>query len=368
MTSAVLHIGTTKTGTSFLQGILLANRETLREAGVIYPDLDGRLNQNNLALAFNSTTGRRHEQVGVTDREATRAALAHQFGSDVQAGQRWILSTENASKLKDDDAAALYGFLSEYFDDITVIVYIRRREFLLASRFSQQVKDGGGSNLTWDEMVTSLARENPTLLVDRWAKVTGREPIVRPYLESFKKSPSNLLEDFCSAVALNTTLLPATNEAQEPILRNQSLSAEGVEVLRILNQYLPTTTIYGKANMPLRRRVVLRTQEITSDVPLKAPDDVLDQATQQFQPSNEELVSRFADSPAWHNWLEQRATGVGSQTPAMTAARAMELLLQLSKPVGPLDFTTTDWRPRYIRPTPPPPLTQVIRRKLTGRK
>lgn len=369
MTRAVLHIGTTKTGTSFLQGLFLANREALLESGVVYPDLDGRLNHSNLALTFNSATGRRHEQVGVTDRDATRASLDAYFVENVQPGQRWLLSTENASKLNDEDAADLVAFLKQYFDEIQIIVYMRRREFLLASRFSQRLKDGGGTRLTWDKLVANLRNEDPNLLVDRWVGIAGSDHVtVRPYLEEFKRDSSALLQDFCSFTELDVSLLTPAEQDGAPPLRNTSLSAEGVEFLQNLNQFLPEHTTDGSANITLRRKVVNRIQKLTPGKGLMVPEDILAQATEVFAASNATLVSRF-DDDEWRRWIDQVPKGADVDTPPMTPARTMEILLGLSKPAGPADFATPDWRPRP-KPKPPTPPTfgQRVKRKLVGKK
>ncbi len=178
--SLTFHIGTPKTGTTFLQSVLFANRELLAEQGIIYPDFHPHLkrvvfNHSKLALTFDPTTGPRHETYETQDQAASRADLAAIFEADetaqgdetaqadeaAQSDQRWLLSTESATKLGDDAAAELHSFLAEYFDDITIIVYLRRREFELTSRYSQRVKSGR-SDVSWSALSASLRSE------DRW--------------------------------------------------------------------------------------------------------------------------------------------------------------------------------------------------------
>ena len=94
------------------------------------------MNHNSLALAFNSRGGKRRRLAyRVTDQGETRDAIAKQLNSATEPDAHYILSTERAARLTEDEAAELYTFLRQFFDEITVLVYLRRRDFMIASNF-----------------------------------------------------------------------------------------------------------------------------------------------------------------------------------------------------------------------------------------
>ncbi len=245
-----------------------------------------------------------------------------------------------------------------------MIVYLRRREFLLASRYSQRRKAGRGADFTWDDLIDILVREAPETLVNRWQRVVGPDHlIVRPYFEDFKRSSESLLADFCEQLGIDRTVLNVSGGG--PALRNTSLSGEGVEFLRDLNDLMPTDTIEGKPNIKLRRRILARVQEITAGPPLTIPPTVLSTARQKFRSSDASLVADLGDTTEWTRWLDQTVDpSEAAATHPMTPQRTIELMLDLSLPAGPVDYTEPDWRPAP-KPKAKPTTDQRIRRKVS---
>jgi hypothetical protein len=370
MTKAILHIGTSKTGTSFLQQTLSASRDALVPAGFVYPRFGNRKDHTELSLAFNSRHSQRHMifniAVGPESRQWLTDTLNEQLTGEAARGltgaETWVFSTENASRLQDADAAALIEFMREFFDEITVIVYLRRREFMLASRYSQARKAGRGSDFSWPDLIGTLVGEDPAVLVQRWRTVLGSDHlIVRPYLEAFKDASEDLLTDFCEATRLDQSILSVSGGG--PALRNTSLSAEGVEFLRDLNDLMPAVTTSGKQNITLRGLVRRHVQHATPGAPLSTPPLVLDFAKAEFKESDDAVVRLLDDTDEWQHWLSQVVGQIDSVAqPEMTAARAVELLIGLSQPQGPVDFTSPDWRPK--KPPPPPTTSQRIQQKI----
>jgi len=370
MTNAILHIGTSKTGTSFLQRTLAASRDALAETGIVYPKFGTRKDHTKLSLAFNNRHSQRHKifniSVGEKSRQWLTDTLNEQLSGEAAQGrtgnETWLFSTENASRLQDTDAAALIEFMREFFDEITIVVYLRRREFLLASRYSQRRKAGRGSDFTWADLIDILVREDPAALVTRWRDGGGSNHlIVRPYLEAFKETPEDLLADFCESTGVTQSILTVSGGG--PALRNTSLSAEGVEFLRDLNDLMPPETTNGKQNIRLRRLVLKRVTSATAGAPLTTPPDVLESARRQFLQSDQAVTGLLDNTAEWQSWLSQSVKSRDSVIqPAMTAQRSVELLLALSKPEGPVDFTSPDWRPK--KPPPPPTTSQRIQQKI----
>jgi hypothetical protein len=345
MASVSLHIGTPKTGTTYIQQTFAANRRYLLSSGITYPAFGRWPSHTPLALAFNFEDSDRHQKWGVTDRDKTRADIARTISAAVKPDSRFILSTESATRLTDEEAASLYEFLQQFFDEITILVYLRRRDFMLTSRFSQRMKDGG-RNLTWRRAIRKLGTHEPNALIERWSQVAGSSSLIaRPYFEDFKRTPATLLADFCAQVGVDPTGLavPASDDEKA---RNTSLNAEGIQILQALNPLFPRRTTGGQQNSALRLNVVDRVLETTTGPPLAVPQRILTAADEQFGSGDIELVAKMGSDPLWQQWLSQPGPTTDHLTKPMTAARTAELLTALSIPAGPLDFSQPDWRPR----------------------
>ncbi len=345
MAHATLHIGTPKTGTTFLQRAMSDNNKALRAAGIVYPAFGTHQSHTALALAFNPREGDRHERWGVTDRVQTRKEISRTITSSLSStGPNFLFSTESAARLSGDQVRELHSFLLEFFDELTVLVYLRRRDFMLASRYSQRIKNGS-KNLTWKQAIKKLQTHEPNALLDRWASVVGQENVIaRPFLESFKAANDGLLSDFAHQVGIPVGELvpPAPDDVKA---QNSSLNAEGTELLRALNSLLPTRTTDGSQNLELRLRLIERILEITSGPPLRLPPEVLVRASERFSASDRELVTRLGSAPEWQEWLAQPAPQTAAPV-AVPTLRTAELLTALSVPSGPLDYSQPDWRPR----------------------
>jgi hypothetical protein len=349
MARAILHIGTPKTGTTFLQGTFASDRKILQSAGITYPDFDKYDSHTQLALAFNPSDGIRHQQWGVTDRAETLATIAKNLTASIEPESRFVFSTESAARLTDDQVRELYIFLQQFFDEITILVYLRRRDFMLASFFSQKLK-AGSRNTSWKTAIRKLQTHEPNALLDRWSRVAGATNVIaRPFLERYKQTPDALLVDFCTHVETDSGALisPVANDATAT---NTSLNAEGAQLLQALNPLIPGHTTNGDHNHQLRAQLVARVLRITQGPPLRVPAGMLERANQRFLLSNTELSRRMGADPLWQEWLDQPSPRTREDSAEkLTAARTAELMAALSVPAGPVDFSQPDWRPRDWR-------------------
>jgi hypothetical protein len=345
MASVILHIGTPKTGTTYIQQTFASNRRYLLSSGITYPAFDNWPSHTPLALAFNTNDSDRHLTWGVTNRYETRADIAKSISSTLAPESRFVLSTESATRLTDEQAGELYAFLQQFFDEITILVYLRRRDFMLSSTFSQRMKDGE-KKLTWRRAIRRLGTHEPNALLERWSRIAGSASLIaRPYFEDFKRAPEDLLADFCAQVGIDPTdlAIPANDDERA---RNTSLNAEGIQILQALNPLFPRRTTAGQQNSALRLQVVDRILEITTGPSVVVPQRILIAADEQFGRGDIELVERLGSGPLWQRWLSQAGPKTDQLTKPMTAARTAELLTALSIPAGPLDFSQPDWRPR----------------------
>lgn len=147
--SAILLIGTEKTGTTTLQHFLASNREALARRGFVYPGFCGALNHTGLA-AYAMDPSRAdpirepfgaHRAADVEPmRDRLRAAAAAELGS---GGTAIFCSEHCHSRLKTaEEVERLRDFLGGFFDDVRIGVYLRRQDQVALSLYSTRLKSG----------------------------------------------------------------------------------------------------------------------------------------------------------------------------------------------------------------------------------
>ena len=138
-----------KTGTTSLQASLHRNRERLAEKGILYPVSPGKRRHVRLGLSMQPVDrdpGRsfdwRRQQVA-TPRELRplfeQALLAELSG----APPRVLLSDEALFSASDDGLRYLRGLLTKIAGSVRVVVYLRRQDDHVCSRYQQTVKLAG---------------------------------------------------------------------------------------------------------------------------------------------------------------------------------------------------------------------------------
>jgi hypothetical protein len=129
----VLHIGAGKTGSSAIQAMLAKNRDRLRARNIIIPDdklaLDGRVTATQVTF-FRSLEPIGEEAVQRVERRLSRLA-AHAARMPAASV---VVSAENL--FSRPEFASLFARAHESFD-VVVLLYIRRQDDWLMSRWAQ---------------------------------------------------------------------------------------------------------------------------------------------------------------------------------------------------------------------------------------
>jgi hypothetical protein len=230
----LLHVGTPKTGTSYLQDVLFRNRSTLREAGILYPA--DRFDAQFLAaldLMRLPWGGLEREAHGAWDRLATEvrdwpgtALISHE-----------ILAT--ASRAEVDKALSSLGH-----PDVEVHVVLSVRDLVrqIPAEWQENVKHRRG--LSFGDFLTAIrdpSREGPIAawfwgvqeipyILDRWA---ADVPPERVHLVTVPApgGPHDLLwERFCEVFGIGGLDLDREGERTNP-----SLGAPETALLRRIN-------------------------------------------------------------------------------------------------------------------------------------
>ena len=241
---AILHIGTEKTGSTSIQQFLSHHRRWLGANGFHYAKAAGSPNHvrlfsyavGNPRLAFGASNLAEHAKLRrKLENELAKERAAHPDAT-------FLFSNEHChSRLyAPEEIARLKALLDPLFDDVKVLVYLRRQDLVAVSLYSTLLKAGVSS----DQVL--VARPIPALpphapeqrlyydyqaLLARWGEAFGGDALIVRRFETGALVGGDIVADFCAAVGL-----PApTQEAERA---NESLRPEYQEFLRLVNRSL----------------------------------------------------------------------------------------------------------------------------------
>ena len=185
-----LHIGTMKTGTTSIQQVFDLRRAELLAQHAYYPLSPGA--RAHELLTYAATEGRRGPPdtdpfwKGM-DRQARLAAFRTDFDKEMREiparVTKIIISDERFSFYlrTREEIAALKAMLTPYFENFTIIAYLRRQDSFLASRYSEQLRVGAVGEPDNRRELARLLDYDYQSLLDNWASVFG-EKAIKPRL------------------------------------------------------------------------------------------------------------------------------------------------------------------------------------------
>jgi hypothetical protein len=227
-----LHIGLPKTGTTFLQDALWANKSALGERGVLVP---GRHHRRHLLASLDlredPKLARRPGDVAHPWQDLVEEILAWDGQSAVVSHEFFAAASE-----------AQVRRALESFPDMELHVIITARDMvsLGLSRWQEWVKNGGRGDI---DAYPGTDDYDPTdewgwgsfdlaSILDRWGSVIPHERIhVLPMVRGGRAE--DLWKRFVDVVGVDADVLPAPEEH-----RNRSLGLVEVELLRRVNARL----------------------------------------------------------------------------------------------------------------------------------
>jgi hypothetical protein len=286
-----LHIGTEKTGTTSVQKFMELNRDLLSRHGVIYPRAPGTANHLALAgMAQSRHDGELQSKLNINSEEdllAFRMNLAEQLAAELSADKyaKAVMSNEHcSSRLKtDEEVSFLRDFLSRFFDQIYVIVYLRRQDEFLLSTYSTQIKCGRTKRLRLPGESVIRDRYDYWHLLSRWARVFGKDRLICRRYERSSLVNGSIIDDFLTATRLDLNL-----EYERPGSLNESLDADCLEFLRLMNKHV------GES---FRARKLVRSLEEISNGPLLSlPEEMLSSFMNQLRDSNRQVAESYFGS------------------------------------------------------------------------
>ncbi len=243
MKTIYLHIGTEKTGTTYIQNAFKNNRDILEKFGYIYP----RVGYSANPLAHFSLVA---PLCKIEQNEPNLDFVPHcNFTADEEWGKlakiiddnldkNFIISAEHfSSRLKSDGIDYIKGFFDNYSDthDVKIIIYIRRQDEFVGSAYSTHLKSGG--KLSKEEFYKKALERDYYFdflkIIDNWSSRFGLDSIIVKPFEKIQMK-EGLLFDFCQTINFNGfSDLILQNKAL-----NESLSTFAMRFGHIVNKNL----------------------------------------------------------------------------------------------------------------------------------
>ncbi|MDN4475165.1 hypothetical protein QQX09_04740 [Demequina sp. SYSU T00192] len=179
----LLHIGIPKSATTAVQNGLAKSRRKLRKAGILYPELDGRINHHHLAVQL---MGRRH---GAWNPTGDSLDLLERLKRDASAPgvTQVVLSSELLAEIDITEARKV---LSHLGDDVRILITLRSIPQLLPSSWQQGAS--AGHQEPFEDWLREVLRDPAKLdlrplmsmrgddgytLMTRWKKLVGAKNI-----------------------------------------------------------------------------------------------------------------------------------------------------------------------------------------------
>jgi hypothetical protein len=330
----VLHIGSGKTGTSSVQHLLSKSRERLAKLGTLYPRSPGHARHVRLGLFIrpDATLGKliswqKQDYSSPTDfREDFQRKLFAEINSSGLT--RVLLSDEALYGSTVGALKRLRAFTDEIARSIRLVVYLRRQDDHLCSRYQQVVKTGEVRRLA--DRVEQL--DLPKLYdhharLRTWARLL--EPtdfVVRPF-DRERFVDGSLLQDFLDAARIDASALDLTQARN----LNESLDAESVEFLRLLNLHRIEHE-GAKAGLIDNRALVKRLTEVSTGPTLTLPDSVLDAFMDSWEESNRAVARDFLGDKTGQLFRAPRKTRNTTTEQRLDPARVDDYLALLDLP------------------------------------
>jgi hypothetical protein len=300
-----LHLGLSKTGSSFIQTVLHAHRDVLLGQGYLYPQT-GIFGGAHKLLAVPFLSDERKTFADVTphlknDPDQLFLRLEQEFRQS--GAEKVVLSSEYFAEA--EDLSRLKEALGRLALPVTIVVYLRRQDRWIEAGYNQAVKAGlEARKLVLGSQYSE--RHDFEAFLDRWARVFGLEAIVvRTFEQAVERH--GILKSFLEVLGAQ---LPDEEEVSGD--RNERLDARLLEFRRIENAIgLSHSTLAQIANARVsalgggresgllapeeRRRFLECYAESNARVArryLKRPDGVL------FEPPSDGMIPNVSDADA----------------------------------------------------------------------
>jgi len=240
MNTLYLHIGTTKTGTTAIQGFCLDNQDVLNQKGYCYPELSLQYK-----IQYKTISDRRNAHFMIAEPLDNPQSGSFRMGMDkveeyFKTYPNVILSDEGIWSEPYEQRIALWRALKkegkQHGFRVKIVVYLRRQDTYLISGWNQTIKSAVGDVVDepWDEYVKRrpmIGKLDYAHNLGKLATILGRDNILVRRFEPKRFSGGSIYSDFLKTIGLELTDEYRIAES----VRNTGLTGNTHEIKRILN-------------------------------------------------------------------------------------------------------------------------------------
>lgn len=253
----ILHVGTMKSGTSYLQALLFAEKERLAGEGVLVP-----------GKAWGVQSRAIQQAIGVADKR--REAWEQMLGEVTGHRGTSMISMEFLGPAKPQRAQRIVGELG---GDVDVVFTVRDLNRTIVSMWQETIQNG--RHWPWEDYHRAIVESAPgrgegvhdrgsaagsfwrqqhvVRLLDEWASVVGIDRISLVTVPQPGADRSELARRFGEATGVDFGTDPVVRTA------NESLGLASILALRRLNEVLEAEGATSKAIFRLRKRFLAKT-------------------------------------------------------------------------------------------------------------
>jgi len=291
----IVHIGTEKTGSTYIQDCLYENWKELRRKRVYISHSLGFPNNRHLVAYFESEfkVNNWSRNNGISTEEE-RDDFFYDFENTIkqeiqEANANTVIMTSehfHSQLRKPEEIRKFRDFLYSIFDEVQIVCFFREQYEMALSCYSTILKVG------WSEEIEKWLEENCTLdnyyydymsIADRWANEFGREncsyELYDPSVDVFDK--------FLSLASINSSGLK-----REKKTANVSLSLLQAEAFRIINKkisHVEASTSMNRKRIRARA-IVLNSPEFSAGILESANKETI---RELFRERNQKFLEKY---------------------------------------------------------------------------
>jgi len=220
---AILHIGQQKTGSTILQNFFSEHQEILlKEYGILYPRSLGIKKQRKLLQSSEELLN-------------ANSDLSKEFQKELSSSNPRIVffSEENLFAVNQNKKHNIYTFLNKIFNEVEILVYLRRQEDHILSLYQQKIR--GKYTLTIPEFVKDKLQSNNSYYnyytnVNNWENIFGQNKVRVKCFHNLRES--DICRDVLYYLGLNWNFPDFQRNGRST---NKSFDAVSTELIRTLN-------------------------------------------------------------------------------------------------------------------------------------
>ena len=295
MKTLYIHIGTPKTGTTSIQNFCGLNREKLKEQGVLYPIMNYHyerksVNRNGYFLhgvIKENGTRNKEKEKQVFDSELQYIVDCFKENDTILLSDEsiwWATSTRRKGLWKD-----LKKHSEQHNYQIKVIVYLRRQDQFMMSRYNQRLKtDFVASTQNFDEYFADMNGRFKCVMdyrdrIDNIAKSISKENVIVKRFDRNYFYNGDLNQDFLNILGVKVD--DSFQQLKETA--NTGISVQSGEIKRVLNRLKPITMAENNKLLEILNECENVLPE--SNTSLMSTDEVKN-FMEQFVDSNESIA------------------------------------------------------------------------------